>query len=178
MGMTEKRARIEVPPKLAEGLRRCVSYAIANYDDVHEAFQEEKPKLSAHDFDTLRKTVEKAIAERPGKLVWNQLELDGGPLPNEWKATIGIPSDGVTFSLSYRMTCYRRGKWRLLIRVHEGKHHNDWGCFDDADQPERNYHSLENAMSEAEAIAAVLIADRVERGKIEGWSLNGEGKTQ
>jgi hypothetical protein len=178
MGMTEKRARIEVPPKLAEGLRRCVSYAISNYDDVHEAFQGQKPTLSAHDFDKLLKVVETAIADRPGKLAWDQLIIDGIPMPNEWEATIGIPSDGVTFSLSFRMTCYRRGQWRMLIRVHEGEHHNDWGCFDETDQPQRYYHSLENALSEAEAIAAVLLADRVERNKIEGWSINGEGKTQ
>lgn len=169
--MKEKSARLDLTPKQIEGVRRAVSFAIANWDEFYINF--DKPRLGAHDFDVLLKVVEKAIADRPGRLLWKQLELSGEPLANEWEATIGIPADGVTFGLSYRMTCYRRGKWRLLVRVHEGEHHNDWGCFDDADQPERNFHSLENAMSEAEAIAAVLLAGRVERGKIEGWSING-----
>lgn len=68
--------------------------------------------------------------------------------------------DGVRFSLEHRPTCYRRGSWRLLVEVAPGPHHNDWGCFDAADQPERNYHSESCARREAQSIADVLLRDR------------------
>ena len=83
------------------------------------------------------------------------------------EAVIGPPGDCVTFSLSFRPSCYRRGQWRLLVEVCGGKHHLDWGCFDEADQPERNYHHEANAKSEAEAIAKVLLADRITKGGFE-----------
>jgi len=40
----------------------------------------------------------------------------------------------------------------------------------EADQPTRNYHDPLSALAEAEAIAAVLLADRMERGSIKGWT--------
>lgn len=67
--------------------------------------------------------------------------------------------DGVSFSLSHMPTCYRRGPYRLLVEVAYHCHHL-WGCFDDQDQPMRWYHHLENAKSEAQAIADVLLSDR------------------
>jgi len=78
------------------------------------------------------------------------------------EATIGdfAGGDGVRFTLTEHPTCYRRGSWRLLIEVAEGPGHILWGCFDDQDQPQRNYHKRENALSEAQAIADVLLQDR------------------
>jgi hypothetical protein len=78
---------------------------------------------------------------------------------NTEEAWIGTEDDGVRFSLDYRPTCHRRGMYRLLIEVIR-PNHDEWGCFDDADQPMRNYHIKENALSEAEAIANVLLSDR------------------
>jgi hypothetical protein len=72
--------------------------------------------------------------------------------------------DGVRFCLTHYMTCYRRGPWRLLIEVCSGPKHILWGCFDDQDQPMRWFHKRENCLSEAQAIADVLLAGRNERG--------------
>lgn len=71
--------------------------------------------------------------------------------------------DGVRFNLMKMPTCYRRGQWRLLIEVVD--RYRTWGCFDDQDQPMRYYHSKENAIEEAEAIASVLWEDYVVRTK-------------
>lgn len=78
------------------------------------------------------------------------------------EAVIGdfAAGDGVRFSLTTHPTCYRRGPWRLLVEVAEGPGHILWGCFDDQDQPNRWYHKRENALSEAQAIADVLLKDR------------------
>jgi len=98
------------------------------------------------------------------------------PLPLRWKpiggdssqeAHLGSKSDGVSFCLSYHPTCYRRGPWRLLVEVCHGRHHLDWGCFDDQDQPLRYYHSEETAKAEANALAAVLLKDRLAVGPLE-----------
>jgi hypothetical protein len=75
-------------------------------------------------------------------------------------AQLGPVDDGVSFELTYHGTCYRRGKWRLLIEVCGGLNHEKFGCFDLADQPMRYYHLEANALSEAEEIAKVLWADR------------------
>lgn len=99
-------------------------------------------------------------------LNWEPVEVDGDVLQNSWQALLGQPDDGVTFNLTYYPTCYRRGRWRLIVDVLHGPRHHTWGCFDEADQPMRNYHSSANAIEEAEAIAAVLWADRMERGAI------------
>lgn len=81
------------------------------------------------------------------------------------EAKIGQPKegDGVTFSLEYYPTCYRRGQWKLVIEVAGGPAHRKWGCFDSQDQPIRYYHREESARTEAEAIAAVLLADRAKK---------------
>jgi hypothetical protein len=68
--------------------------------------------------------------------------------------------DGVRFSLEYYPTCYRRGRWRLLVEVAQGPAHKLWGCFDDQDMPLRWYHFEANAKAEAQEIARVLLADR------------------
>jgi hypothetical protein len=68
--------------------------------------------------------------------------------------------DGVRFSLIAQPTCYRRGVWKLLVEVAPGPMHHAWGCFDQADQPMRYYHLEFCALREAEALAAVLLADR------------------
>lgn len=81
-----------------------------------------------------------------------------------WEARIGKPGDGVGFQLGYYATCYRRGPWRLLIAVDMGDHHEQWGCFDAADQPMRYYHDPHNALGEAEKLAEVLLADRQKNG--------------
>lgn len=110
----------------------------------------------------------RAAVERRRLLAWAGVTVDGRET-SCWDATLGTPGDGVTFTLAYRETCYRRGRWLLQVRVHDGERHIDWGCFDAADQPERNYHDLQNAIAESEAIAAVLLADRMERGPVVGW---------
>lgn len=74
-------------------------------------------------------------------LVWKQNGLD-----NYDESQLGTPDDGVLFTLSYWPTCYRRGPWRLLVTVCGGENHRLWGCFDEADQPERNYHFRECAL--------------------------------
>jgi hypothetical protein len=81
------------------------------------------------------------------------------------EATIGDfdGGDGVRFSLEHRPTCYRRGPWRLLVEVAHGPNHTKWGCFDEADQPERYYHNEDCAKREAQSIADVLAADRSKR---------------
>lgn len=88
------------------------------------------------------------------ELVWNQVNA------RHKEAQIGTKEDGVLFTLSYYPTCYRRGPWRLLIEVCGGPNHHKWGCFDDQDQPLRNFHAQSNAESEAQLIANVLIKDR------------------
>ncbi len=98
-------------------------------------------------------------ALRPGVLKWE-------PTPGETNhqtAWLGTPLDGVQFTLTYYPTCYRRGPWRLLIEVCHGPAHHKWGCFDEADQPLRYYHDEGVAKDEAERIAIVLQADRLER---------------
>lgn len=99
------------------------------------------------------------------------LQWKPGDAAHYYEAVIGSEKDGdgARFTLEYVGTCYRRGRWKLLVEVFEGPKHHDWGCFDSADQPMRWYHVLENAIEEAEAVAAVLLADRMERGSIPGW---------
>lgn len=83
-----------------------------------------------------------------------------------WSAVLGDPDggDGVRFSLEHRPTCYRRGPWLLKVEVVSGPGHELWGCFDEQDQPVRNFHDPGRALDEANAIAHVLWADRVKRG--------------
>jgi hypothetical protein len=76
------------------------------------------------------------------------------------QAQLGTKADGVFFSLVFYPSCHRRGRFRLIIEVCGGFNHHKWGCFDDADQPIRNFHKLENAKSEAEEIAKVLWVER------------------
>jgi hypothetical protein len=87
-------------------------------------------------------------------LNWKQIENWREAILGEW------PNDGVRFSLSRYISCYRRGQWRLLVEVCSGPHHHEWGCFDEADQPMRWYHSEQAALSEAQAIADILWKDR------------------
>lgn len=77
------------------------------------------------------------------------------------EATLANPdgSVGVRFSLAHQPTCYRRGRWRLLIEVTGGQFHDAWGCFDYQDQPMRYYHSYDCAKRECEEIATVLHRD-------------------
>lgn len=37
--------------------------------------------------------------------------------------------DGVRFSISFRPTCYRRGKFCLLVEVATGHGHEKWGVL-------------------------------------------------
>lgn len=95
-----------------------------------------------------------------------------GPKALEWRTLHGYEEvtigefylgDGVRFTLTQHPTCYRRGPWRLLVEVADGPMHEAWGCFDDQDQPLRYYHKRENALSEAQALADVLLTDRRKR---------------
>jgi len=67
--------------------------------------------------------------------------------------------DGVRFTLECYATCYRRGRWKLLVEIAHGVAHQLWGCFDDQDMPLRWYHVEANAKDEAQAIARVLYRD-------------------
>lgn len=94
---------------------------------------------------------------------------DRGPMPPlKWSpdsgyslvAQLGNKDDGANFLVTYHPTCYRRGPFRLLVTVCHGDNHELWGCFDDADQPMRNYHDGRALIIEANMIASVLWADR------------------
>ena len=80
--------------------------------------------------------------------------------------------DGVRFSIQHCPTCYRRGPWKLLIEIAHGPKHIAWGCFDDQDQPMRWYQLESSWRMEAEALAIVLLTDRLryESSVLEGAS--------
>ncbi len=65
--------------------------------------------------------------------------------------------DGVRFTIEYVPTCYRRGQYKLLIEICGPL--EEWGCFDDQDQPMRYFHSVERLKGEADDIALVLAKD-------------------
>lgn len=98
------------------------------------------------------------MGEIDAVLHWQNTEYEG-----HLEAIVGDfeGGNGVRFSLDHRPTCYRRGPYNLLVEVAHGPDHIKWGCFDDADQPQRYYHRKENALSEAQAIADVLVRDRL-----------------
>ena len=101
----------------------------------------------------------KSLDLNPGQLLeWKKIERYEDAIIGDFEG-----GDGVRFHLSYHPTCYRRGPWRLLIEVADGEGHMQWGCFDDQDQPQRYYHGEDAARSEAQAIATVLIAGRMQR---------------
>lgn len=82
------------------------------------------------------------------------------------QALLGALHDGVWFYLTHHPTCYRRGPYKLYVDICYGSNHYKWGCFDEQDQPVRWYHSTDNAKSEAEAIASVLLADRLKHDRL------------
>lgn len=84
--------------------------------------------------------------------------LDKG---NNLEGSIGNKDDGVMFYLEFQPTCYRRGKYKLTIEICAGTNHVKWGCFDHQDQPMRYYHHTDTAMIEAQAIARILLRDRL-----------------
>jgi hypothetical protein len=137
-------------------VRAALSYACSNFDDLMEAYPSELPKGDEHIFERLL-----AVMDTTPVLTWT----DHGSYQ---EAKIGSGDDYVSFCLSGRVTCYRRGPWRLLIEVCEGEHHIDWGCFDSQDQPTRYYHSEGIAKAEADAIARVLLEDRKQVDKKKG----------
>lgn len=101
---------------------------------------------------------------RPSLLAW-KTQSD-----RYWEADLGDfdGEDGVRFYLENIPTCYRRGPYKLLVRVAGGVRHTWWGCFDDADQPVRWYHEESVARSEAQRIADVLWTDRIKAGPAPG----------
>lgn len=105
-----------------------------------------------------------------GKIRWeNPVPVDHEGwmgTPTHRTGWIGTPQDGVSFTLVYRPTCYRRGPFCLQIEVASGRYHDLWGCFDGADQPVRYFHKVERAVGEASDIAEVLWKDRVARDRI------------
>jgi hypothetical protein len=98
----------------------------------------------------------------PWKMITRLLWWKSEEFPGLYEAVLGDfkGGDGVRFSLEQRPSCYRRGQWKLLIEVCGGPNHFKWGCFDEADQPQRNYHIIGCALQEADAIAGVLEKDR------------------
>lgn len=131
-----------------EYVRAALSYAQANVDDVIEAFIHRLPDFDAYAFERLL-----AVMDTTPVLTWTNHR-------SHQEARVGTDGDFVDFCLSGHVTCYRRGPWRLLVTVCGGENHTKWGCFDDADQPTRYYHSEAIAKAEADAIARVLLADR------------------
>ena len=105
-----------------------------------------------------RKSSPKLDLKLGQRLEWKKIERYEDAILGDFEG-----GDGVRFHLSYHPTCYRRGPWRLLIEIVEGEGHMKWGCFDDQDQPTRNFHKEEHARGEAQAIADVLIKDRLQR---------------
>lgn len=95
----------------------------------------------------------------PYPLAWTQDVAKYGPYYQEAVLTNPDATVGVRFSIEYMPTCYRRGPYKLLIEIIDGKYHYAWGCFDLADQPMRYYHSERHAMAEAQLIANVLQID-------------------
>ncbi len=160
MRVEANRRRVILEPVELEAVRRAVSYATANFDDFRELFG--PPRPAATTFDRLTERVE-FVKGYENKLKW----VPDPDSPMTAYAFLGVPGDSVLFSLSDYPSCHRRGRFRLLIEVAGGKHHHDWGCFDAADQPTRNYHSLYNALEEAELLALVLLKGREEKGPLE-----------
>ena len=149
---------------------------IERHKELHSAFDEllacfltrtEKRPSTTTCLELMQWSHEQATSDpttgmpRPGWLRWQKVGLHE-------EALLGDPAagDGVMFYLEHQPTCYRRGPWRLIVEVAGGPHHHDWGCLDDADQPERNYHSEHAARSEAQALADVLLKDRLAKGEL------------
>lgn len=153
---------LRTDPKQMELLRVCVSYAIANSNDLAETTMERR-RVNSSALDELRESIE-AIQQKYAILNWVKTD------DHSWTALLGTENDGVVFHVVHYPTCYRRGPWRLLIEVLPGEHHHDCGCFDEDDQPVRNYHCSCNLLSEAERIASVLLTDRLKHGEIDGYS--------
>jgi len=146
-----------------EALHRSMQHAINNWPKFVAATKSvERSASSAHFYDELKFRLFALMEDEPDKL----LEWKDEPKKN-FSAVLGNSEDGVVFAISSYPTCYRRGKWRLLITVYDGPHHHDWGCFDEADQPQRWYHDLNTAFAEAERIAKVLYEDRLKHGPLE-----------
>lgn len=170
MTLNEAPKRLELQPDELECVSAALAFAVIHTDLVKECvegFSVGKPV-----FHRIAVRAE-GLARQRRLLVWKPCMVEG--VMAGCDALLGTERDGARFHLEYRASCYRRGKWNLMIDVLPGEHHHTWGCFDEADQPMRNYHDLGNALAEAEAIAAVLLADRTERGPIEGWTPSGQG---
>lgn len=106
--------------------------------------------------------LKKLLEREPYVLDWSREGIEDLQYThNPSIATLGEPLDGVTFYLTHYPTCYRRGKWRLMVDIHGGPGHHKWGCFDEQDQPLRNYHNKECLLQEADSIARVMILDRL-----------------
>ena len=153
---------LRTDPEQMELLRVCVSYAIANSNDLAETMLDRR-RVNASSLDELRESIED-IQQKYAILNWVKTD------DHSWTALLGTENDGVVFHVVHYPTCYRRGPWRLLIEVLPGAHHHAWGCFDEDDQPMRNYHCSCSLRSEAEQIASVLLNDRLAHGEIDGYS--------
>lgn len=83
--------------------------------------------------------------------------------PSWEQATLPNPDGtiGVYFTLSHHPTCRRRGPYLLLVEVAGGLYCHRYGWLDWQDWQGRNYHDLERAKAEAQAIADVLVKDFV-----------------
>lgn len=159
----KNKQRVIADPFELEWLRRAVSYATANLGELDELFPGEPSQFRDATLAHLKERIELLQGPAKRKLKWVP-DPEGGETVY---AFLGVPGDSVMFSLTHYPTCYRRGQWRLMIEVAHGPKHHDWGCLDSDDQPLRNFHSLFNAIDEAELIAAVLEKDRLQRGPYE-----------
>lgn len=148
-------------------LQRALKYTTFTWDKFLNTFTG-PPRPASAVMDKMMTAVENAMAvaeiakKAPALLHWST-----PPGERYQEAVLGQTGDGVHFTLEHRPTCYRRGPWCLNVSVFEGPGHYKWGCFDDADQPTRFYHSEQAAKHEAAAIARVLHADREKVRKAE-----------
>lgn len=163
--ISRQKTRVIADPTELEWLRRAVAYLKANADDALETWPDDHPHTHEQAQPSLARLSERIdfVQNRKPRLKW-VADPEGGETVY---AFLGVPGDSVMFSITYYGTCYRRGRYRLMIEVTHGPKHHDWGCLDSADQPMRNYHSLWNAVEEAELVAAVLEKDRLQRGPYE-----------
>lgn len=104
------------------------------------------------------------------QLVWTSVGMHEEAIVGDF-----VGGDGVRFTLQHMPTCYRRGPWKLLIEVAGGPAHHKWGCFDDQDQPERWYHHEQSARAEAQALANVLLKDRIAHDAVRERRIGEEG---
>lgn len=91
------------------------------------------------------------------KLEWSEKKTGAGAV--YWEAFVHDyeKKDGVRFWLQDFPAFHLRGRYKLLVDVAAGQNYDRWG---DLGVCARFYHSVDNAKSEAQAIASALWEER------------------